>query len=440
MKPILRTATACLAAAGLAAAGMLAVATSAQADTPTTSSIDFTTIATGPTSGTLANGVNWTVDNGTWNTTQGYVIYPGGEPTQTWTFDQPVTVDFSVAGLNCGGEAMQLPADVQPVSINANHAYNPSTHIVTGHAAGAADASEFAIGDAVSSFSVSAVGAGGCGRGITALSVTFAPPVETINGPAEGATYFQGQVVPADYTCTDASSTVTSCNGDVANGSPVDTATTGDKSFSVTGTNARGQSSTASVAYKVVAVAGECRGTPLSLLSLHPGEQNSPTSPCASGANRVALQNLVLTPAIPLLHIPGNNLSLSVIEGSTQTSPYVPAGVAAAQSHVANATLNLLGISLKVTGLRSETDSTLVSCDKPAITGGQSYIADLILNGKRYVVGSQAVTIPLGIGALYLNQHVVAGNTVTQRALFLDLPGTALDISLGESVSGASCA
>jgi hypothetical protein len=34
----------------------------------------------------------------------------------------------------------------------------------------------------------------------------------------------------------------------------------------------------------------------------------------------------------------------------------------------------------------------------------------------------------------------VSGNSITRRAVFLDLPGTALDVVIGESKAGVVCA
>jgi subtilisin family serine protease len=63
------------------------------------------------------------------------------------------------------------------------------------------------------------------------------PPVVTITTPPDGATYTVGDVVLADYTCTDADSGISTCTGDVADGAAIDTATPGDKTFTVVGTD-----------------------------------------------------------------------------------------------------------------------------------------------------------------------------------------------------------
>jgi hypothetical protein len=47
--------------------------------------------------------------------------------------------------------------------------------------------------------------------------------------------------------------------------------------------------------------------------------------------------------------------------------------------------------------------------------------------------------VPLPAGAIHLNQTVRSGNTITQRAVFIDLPGTSLDIVIGESKAGVAC-
>jgi hypothetical protein len=421
-------------------AGTVALATGAQAAPPPASSIDFTTIAPAPTSGTLANGVSWTVDNGVQFTEQGYLI--AGGQSQTWTFDKPVTLDFSIAGLNCADERMQVPTTAVPVSINANHIFNATTSVVRNRpAALPTDASEFAINTPVTSFTLKAVGDPTCGRGVTSLSVAYEAPVtETINSPINGATYFQGAPVAADYSCTSDSGDVASCVGNVPDGSLINTATPGVKTFTVTGTNGSGASTSSTVTYTVRALAGACRGTPLSLLTLHGGQANGATFPCKSDLQSVGGLNLVLTPAIPLLHVPANAIQLGLIQGATQTFPLVLPGGSAAQANVANAAISLLGLTITVAGLRSQAGSQLLSCTSPAVLHGDSYIAQLTLNGKALTVLDKPITIPLlGLGNLYLNQTVVVGNTITQRALFLDLPGTALDVVLGESFAGESC-
>jgi Tol biopolymer transport system component len=80
------------------------------------------------------------------------------------------------------------------------------------------------------------------------------PPSITIAVPANQRVYTQDQVVGADYTCTGRpdGSGVASCNGSVASGGAIDTATVGDHTFTVTTSDGSHHTATASVGYTVV--------------------------------------------------------------------------------------------------------------------------------------------------------------------------------------------
>jgi hypothetical protein len=85
------------------------------------------------------------------------------------------------------------------------------------------------------------------------------PPDETapairLRTPAQGAVYERGQVVLADYDCVDeeGGSGVASCAGTVPSGSPIDTATAGHKSFTVTTSDEEGNEASLSHGYTVV--------------------------------------------------------------------------------------------------------------------------------------------------------------------------------------------
>ena len=79
-------------------------------------------------------------------------------------------------------------------------------------------------------------------------------PTVTITTPANGATYIKGQSVAADFLCQDETggSGLASCTGPVLNGAPIDTATVGSHSFSVTATDNAGNSATATNTYNVL--------------------------------------------------------------------------------------------------------------------------------------------------------------------------------------------
>ena len=90
--------------------------------------------------------------------------------------------------------------------------------------------------------------------GYTVVDVT--DPVIAITSPTEGQAIARNTVVAAQYACTDEAggSGVATCVGTVASGQPVDTATLGAKTFSVTATDNAGNTDTKTVGYTVVDV------------------------------------------------------------------------------------------------------------------------------------------------------------------------------------------
>jgi Tol biopolymer transport system component len=81
-----------------------------------------------------------------------------------------------------------------------------------------------------------------------------AKPTITLTTPAEGATYALNQPLNADYSCQDEAggSGLQSCRGTVANGSAIDTASVGTKTFTVTATDNAGNQTSISRTYSVV--------------------------------------------------------------------------------------------------------------------------------------------------------------------------------------------
>jgi len=79
---------------------------------------------------------------------------------------------------------------------------------------------------------------------------TVAPTVN-ISAPAQGATYKRRRVVVASYSCADATSGVATCAGTFPSGTPVDTSTAGQKTFTVTATDNAGNQTVQSVTYIV---------------------------------------------------------------------------------------------------------------------------------------------------------------------------------------------
>jgi len=80
------------------------------------------------------------------------------------------------------------------------------------------------------------------------------PPTITITTPADGAIYALGSTVNANYSCSDGpyGVGVAFCNGPVPNGSPIDTATAGTKTFTVNAQDLNGLPASKTHTYQVV--------------------------------------------------------------------------------------------------------------------------------------------------------------------------------------------
>ncbi|MBO9524083.1 MAG: hypothetical protein J7518_21305 [Nocardioidaceae bacterium] len=260
------------------------------------------------------------------------------------------------------------------------------------------------------------------------------PPTVAIAKPVDGATYFVGQEVPAAYTCADSDGTVVSCTGPVAPGANVDTSSAGTKQFTVTATDDKGATASQTVSYTVVTVKGICRGVPLALLGININPANSPASPCVTDTSTNLGVHVVITPAIPLLGVPANEVRTGLLNASTKSGP----GSAAAKAQVASIKINLLGQTIEATGLTSSASSTLSSCSAPAALGAASSIATLRINNKPVLNLDQPVSLPLVVGSLGLNERAVAGSTVTQSALHLTVLGL-VDLAIAQSTAGATC-
>jgi hypothetical protein len=266
------------------------------------------------------------------------------------------------------------------------------------------------------------------------------PPTATITGPEEDGVYFVGQQVPAAYTCADPDGAIASCVGDGPVGEPIDTATVGSKTFTVTATDDAGATTTVSQPYRVVAVDGLCKGLAVGVLGIDLGGANGQETPCATRSSTVVDAYVGIGPSLPpLLKALSAGVRAQAVLGTTVSGP----GTASATASVAKATIGIpaAGLALEVHGVHTSAASRLSSCAAPAALTSSSRIQKVTLNGKPILVGEGApITIPLIIGALHLNQRIEAGGTVIRRAVFLDLPGTALDVVIAESKAGASCA
>ncbi len=77
------------------------------------------------------------------------------------------------------------------------------------------------------------------------------PPDITITTPTDGATYLINAPVAADYGCSDAGSGLATCVGTVPDGSDIDTASVGTKTFTVSATDQADNAASTTVTYYV---------------------------------------------------------------------------------------------------------------------------------------------------------------------------------------------
>lgn len=112
-------------------------------------------------------------------------------------------------------------------------------------------------------YTCNATSRGGTATKTVTIKRDASSPLSTIVTPGSDASYSQGQTVKANYSCTDATSGLTACTGTVANGTAINTATTGKKLFSVTGKDNAGNQATKSVSYIVGTPVVSAQGTQL---------------------------------------------------------------------------------------------------------------------------------------------------------------------------------
>ncbi|GAA1511663.1 hypothetical protein [Nocardioides humi] len=440
-----RVKLAAVASLGLSLSG-LAIAAPATAGQMNTSTFDTTTLSgSGPQSGTLPNGVEWSVDKGAGPSDQGYYVYPS-DGVQTYTFSEPVSLAFGISGLNCAGEAVRLQDGIEPVDVNAHHVWDGDDNLLTGSGASTGDVTTFTSTAPVTSFTLTPVGAGSCGRGVSSFEVGYfdnQTPTATIAAPVDGGEFTQGQTVAADYSCADGDTghvDAVDCVGDVAVGEPIDTSTTGTKTFTVTATDEHGASSTQTVSYTVTDQAGLCAGIAVGLpLNINLGTANAGGVPCATDSGTL----LDATVSLGALPFPLTALSPSVtVKAVDATSEK------AGSTHRADAKVDYVKIAFPLNGyvlelkdLWSEASaSTPVNCAAGNELNGVAEIGQFTQNGVVHNQQNKPVSIPLPLlGGVYLNQVVKTGSTVVTNAVAIDLPGQLLDVTIGSAIAGVDC-
>jgi hypothetical protein len=130
---------------------------------------------------------------------------------------------------------------------------------------------------------------------MTGIWIDRARPKITVRAPQAG-NYALGENVPADYDCSDGGSGVVSCQGTVAPGTGVPTDTAAMRTFTVTATDAAGNTATTAVNYQVIAPALK-----FSFAGLFAPVANPPTVNVAKAGG-----------AVPLRFSLGGNFGLNV--------------------------------------------------------------------------------------------------------------------------------
>jgi hypothetical protein len=171
--------------------------------------------------------------------------------------------------------AITTPANegvfAQGAAVNANYSCLPGTgtslESCTGPVANGAPLDTSTPGE--HSFTVEAEDNDAGKASKTATYTVVLPPSVGITSPANGATYTQGQAVTASYACHAAEGAeLKSCEGPVASGAAVDTATLGTHTFDVDAEDSLGGKTSKESSYTVVAKALPV--APNTILGSHP--------------------------------------------------------------------------------------------------------------------------------------------------------------------------
>ncbi|HEY7256565.1 MAG TPA: glycine-rich protein [Solirubrobacterales bacterium] len=164
-------------------------------------------------------------------------------------------------------------AYTQGQAINANYSCQPgegtSVKTCAGPVANGAPLETATVGEHEFLVKAEDNDKGKAGRSVNYM--VFGPPSVMITAPAGGATFSQGQVVNAAYSCAAVEGrTVKSCAGPAASGAAIDTATAGPHSFTVVAKDDLGGETSKTVDYTVMAPASPPTAVPDTILSSHP--------------------------------------------------------------------------------------------------------------------------------------------------------------------------
>jgi outer membrane protein assembly factor BamB len=207
-----------------------------------------------------------------------------------------VKLDVSPPTLSCGSAPTGWSASDVSISCQAADAYSglaggsPSSFTLsTGVPAGTETSSASTPSQTVCDL----VGHCATAGPYTGLRVDKKAPSITLNSPS-ATTYTLNQTVAASYSCADGGSGVASCAGPVASGQPINTASVGNKTFSVNAADAVGNQATpVSVGY--IVTYGVCQSSVPTIKSGHAG--NVSVQLCDAKSVNVSSPSVVVTAA-----------------------------------------------------------------------------------------------------------------------------------------------
>jgi hypothetical protein len=177
-----------------------------------------------------------------------------------------------------------------------------------------------------------------------------------------------------------------------------------------------------------------CRGTAVSIAGATVADANAQQTPCVAENQSAVDKNVSL-----LL----GGITVQALQAATTfTHPTAATTRETAAATIADVGVNLLGLNiLEATGLKAGAGTLHnAGCTLAQSVGGSLLGSITVLGQTIPLDGGKSLTIklPLGLGGIYVNQQVATATSITQRALFIDLPGTFLDVIVAQASTGCA--
>jgi hypothetical protein len=133
-------------------------------------------------------------------------------------------------------------------------------------------------------------------------------------------------------------------------------------------------------------------------------------------------------------------ITLQALRAATTLTTTTQGIAETAGATIASVDVNLLGLDvIQATAIKAGTGTAHnASCTVAKSVGGSLLGAVSVLGQTIPLDGGKSITVklPLGLGAVYVNQQVATPTSIVQRALFIDLPGTFLDVIVAQAATG----